>query len=159
MFGELLKLSEDFLGQYCLQRALEVRFDLRFEICGPNDIRYHLSMGCSGLFLEVSEKKIKKMNRPLLDLLASPEAKISSKCGQGGRGSKGETEVTTTELGTYDKSRSRYIRTWYILKIQKKLQQKLVHTSNPEVSTTEVGTYCKSRTNYNRSRYILQIQN
>ena len=71
----------------------------------------------------------------------------------------GETEVTTTELGTFDKSRSRYIRTWYILKIQKKLQQKLVHTSNPEVSTTEVGTYCKSRTNCNRSRYILQIQN
>ena len=31
----------------------------------------------------------------------------------------GGEEVTTTELGTYDKSRSRYIRTRYILKIQK----------------------------------------
>ena len=45
---------------YGLQTASEVRFDLRFGICGPNCICNHVCFGCLGLFLDKSQNKIKK---------------------------------------------------------------------------------------------------
>ena len=61
MFGDFLRLSADFRDQYNLQTASEVRSDLRFEICGPNVIWYHLCFACLGLCSFVEEKKkIKK---------------------------------------------------------------------------------------------------
>ena len=43
-----------------LQMTSEVRFDLRFGICGPNCICNYVCFGCLGLFLDKSQNKIKK---------------------------------------------------------------------------------------------------
>ena len=49
IFVELLKIYEDFCGQYALQTASEVGSDLTFEVCGLNDICYHLCFACLGI--------------------------------------------------------------------------------------------------------------
>ena len=45
----------------------EVRYDLRFEIYSPNEIRYHVCLECFGPFLEICERDERmKDNSPLL---------------------------------------------------------------------------------------------
>ena len=46
------------MGEYGLKTASEVRFDLRFEMCGPNVVCYYLCFACLGLCSFVEEKKI-----------------------------------------------------------------------------------------------------
>ena len=56
--------------------GLQMASEVRFGICGPNCICNHVCFGCLGLCSFVARKKIKiKMNRPLLDLSASPQVK------------------------------------------------------------------------------------
>ena len=43
-----------------LQTASEVRYGLRFEICGPNYICYHVCLDCFDLLLNFDRKKKKK---------------------------------------------------------------------------------------------------
>ena len=38
-------------GHYSLQTASKVKFDLRFGICGPNCICYHVCLDCFGFLL------------------------------------------------------------------------------------------------------------
>ena len=61
-------------GHYSLQTASELKFYLRFDICGPNCKCNHVCLGHLGLHSFVGGK-IKKMNRPLLDLSASAQVK------------------------------------------------------------------------------------
>ena len=64
-------------GLYSLQTASEVRSDLRFEICGPNCICNHVCLGCLGLWK--FQRRLRKMNRPLLELLALPQPQLKKK--------------------------------------------------------------------------------
>ena len=63
---------------YSLQTALELKFHLRFGICGQNCICNHVCLGCLGLlwnFQRRLRKKERKMNLPILNLSASPQVK------------------------------------------------------------------------------------